>query len=277
MSPTICFSHANSFPAGTYRLLLEAWRAEGWQVLALPRFGHDPAYPVTRDWPHLVQQLVHFMAQHGAEQPLNLVGHSLGGFISLMLACQRPDLVSQVVLLDSPVIGGWRSHGAAAARSLGLYHRIGGAAVALQRRHRWPSREAALQHFAARPAFARWDHRVLADYIACGTEADTTVDASAEVPGPVQLTFRREVEAAIYNTLPVHMGRLLARRAPAATVHFIGGSRSTELRRAGLQATHALVGPRLHWIDGTHLFPMERPEDTAATVLRCLNSKPAAG
>jgi pimeloyl-ACP methyl ester carboxylesterase len=270
LKPTICFSHANSFPAGTYTLLFDAWRRAGWQVIALPRFGHDPAFPVTRDWPHLLEQLAQFITQHSPGQPVHLVGHSLGGFLSLMLACQRRELAAQVVLLDSPVIGGWRSHGAAAARGLGLYHRIGGAYIAQQRRHQWPSRSAALAHFAAKPAFARWDARVLGHYIACGTEADTEQDGTGD-SGAVRLSFRREVEAAIYNTLPLRMGRMLGQHAPAAAVHFIGGSRSTELRRAGMDATRALLGQRLHWIDGTHLFPMERPEETAAAVLRCLH------
>jgi hypothetical protein len=37
--------HANGFPAGTYRVLFEAWRAAGWRVLALTSFGPRPALP----------------------------------------------------------------------------------------------------------------------------------------------------------------------------------------------------------------------------------------
>ena len=54
MRPLI-FAHANSFPAGTYDYLFAQLRARGFAVHALPRFGHDPAYPVTDNWPHLVQ------------------------------------------------------------------------------------------------------------------------------------------------------------------------------------------------------------------------------
>ena len=49
MRPTIVFSHANGFPAGTYRLLFEAWRGAGFKVAAVERFGHDPAYPVSNN------------------------------------------------------------------------------------------------------------------------------------------------------------------------------------------------------------------------------------
>lgn len=65
MSPpdpaTIVFSHANGFPAGTYRVLFEAWRQAGHHVLALPRFGHDPAYPVASNWRPTRDELIHFI------------------------------------------------------------------------------------------------------------------------------------------------------------------------------------------------------------------------
>ena len=41
----IVFSHANGFPAGSYRVLFEAWRAAGFEVHAVPKFGHDPRFP----------------------------------------------------------------------------------------------------------------------------------------------------------------------------------------------------------------------------------------
>ena len=51
---------------------------------------------------------------------------------------------------------------------------------------------------------------------------------------------------------------------------YVGGTRSPEGRQAGLAATRALVGERLSWVEGSHLFPMERPAEAAAAVLRCL-------
>ncbi len=93
MRPLI-FAHANSFPAGTYDYSFAQLRARGFAVHALPRFGHDPAYPVTDNWPHLVQQLKDFaqplVAQWG--QPRTLWGIPSGGFVSLMTAAQTPEL-----------------------------------------------------------------------------------------------------------------------------------------------------------------------------------------
>ena len=83
--PHLVFSHANGFPAGTYRVLFERWRAAGLQVHALERFGHDPRYPVASNWRALRDQLIDFIdAEVGG--PAILVGHSLGGLVSLLAA-----------------------------------------------------------------------------------------------------------------------------------------------------------------------------------------------
>ena len=52
----IVFAHANGFPARTYRVLLDAWHAAGFQVLAR----------------------------------VHLIGHSLGGYVSLVVASHGP-------------------------------------------------------------------------------------------------------------------------------------------------------------------------------------------
>jgi pimeloyl-ACP methyl ester carboxylesterase len=58
----------------------------------------------------VVQQLADFVRagiKAGAPAPF-LVGHSLGGFLSLMCAARHPELARGVLLIDSPVLGGWR-------------------------------------------------------------------------------------------------------------------------------------------------------------------------
>jgi pimeloyl-ACP methyl ester carboxylesterase len=83
----------------------------------------------------------------------------------------------------------------------------------------------------------------------------------------VRLAFRREIETRLYNTLPDHFDRVLHRHPPRCPVRFIGGTRSPELRQAGLATTRAVTRGQIRWIDGGHLFPMERPGATAAAVL----------
>ena len=109
--PLIVFSHANSFPASTYRVLFKSLRQRGFTVKAVERFGHDPAYPVTDNWPHLVQQLADFTRREvdKAGEPAFLVGHSLGGFLSLMAAARHPELARGVLLVRHDFIEGVRA------------------------------------------------------------------------------------------------------------------------------------------------------------------------
>jgi pimeloyl-ACP methyl ester carboxylesterase len=260
---TIVFSHANGFPAGTYRVLLEAWRGAGYAVHALEKFGHDPAWPVTNNWPKLRDQLIAFIEAQvtPAVRPVFLVGHSLGGMLSLIVASRRPDLVRGLVMLDSPAVTGWRAHGIQVFKATGLMKRVSPGKVSRTRRHEWPSREAVASHLAAKHAFARWDPRVLADYVAAGFE---------ERDGRTVLAFERDVETLIYDTLPHHLGGLLRRHPPRCPVAFLAGTQSVEVRQAGLAASRALARERFAWVEGSHLFPMERPDQTAAEVLRWL-------
>ena len=265
MSPgTLVFSHANGFPAGCYRLLFEHWRAAGWRVEALDRFGHDPRFPVTADWRRLRDQLLHFVTDEvRPEGRLVLVGHSLGGLLSLLAACRRPELVQGLVLLDSPVVDGWKAAAVALAKGTGLMHRYAPSRIARERRHSWPDRNAVRAHFAAKKAFARWDPRVLDDYVQAGFE---------EAEGQVRLRFDREVEARIYRTLPHHLPQLLRLRPPHCPVGFIAGTESRELHQAGVAPSRTLAGEDWRWMDGSHLYPFEQPEATADLVLELLGS-----
>jgi pimeloyl-ACP methyl ester carboxylesterase len=262
LKPAIVFSHANGFPASTYGVLFEVWRAAGYAVKAVEKFGHDPAYPVTGNWPKLRDQLIHFI-EHEVGGPAVLVGHSLGGLLSLLVACKRPDLASALVMLDSPVITGWRAHSLQVAKATGLVKRVSPGRVSRTRRHEWPSRDAVREHFAAKAMFARWDPRVLEDYVQGGFE---------ERDGKTVLAFHRDIETRIYNTLPHHLGTLLHRHPPACPVSFIAGTQSAEMRQGGLAATRALVHDRLYWIEGTHLYPMQRPQETAEQVLKAVSA-----
>ncbi|MBX3611089.1 MAG: alpha/beta hydrolase [Hydrogenophaga sp.] len=273
----ILFSHANSFPAATYQSLFRSLRARGHTVRAVDRFGHDPRYPVTSNWPHLVQQLADFadaeMARAG--QPAYLVGHSLGGFLSLMCAARHPVLGGQrvlgVLLIDSPVLGGWRARTLELIKRTQLVGAVSPGRVSQRRRDRWPDAAAALAHLQHKRAFAHWDPQCLRDYVDHAMHDEDTPQGRQRV-----LSFSRDVETAIYNTLPHNLDRLLRRHPLQCPVAFLGGTRSQEMQQVGMTMTHRLVGKahpeRLRLIEGSHLFPMERPQETAAAIDELLSA-----
>ena len=255
----IVFSHANSFPASTYKVLFRSLRGRGFTVKAVEKFGHDPQYPVTNNWPHLVQQLCEFTQAEAekAGQPVWLVGHSLGGYLSLMAAMRLPHLAKGLVLIDSPVLGGWKSSAVGLAKRTGLVGSFSPGAISKRRRNTWASVEEAFAHFQHKKAFANWDAQVLHDYVNYGTD---------EVDGKRVLAFDRDVETALYNGLPHNLERQLKRHPLQCPAHYIGGTESEEMRRAGMALTARIVKGNITMLKGSHLFPMEKPIDTAAAI-----------
>lgn len=261
---SIVFSHGNSFPAGTYRLLLDAWRDAGYTVHAIEKYGHDPKYPVTNHWPRLRDQLIHFAETH-VEEPAFFVGHSLGGFLSVLAAAKRPELARAVLMLDSPIIGGLLTPTIQLAKFTGWGARFSPASVSVRRRQHWPTRDAAYKHFAEKASFARWDPQVLNDYIQSGIEP-----SQPPLERGYTLSFRRDVETAIYNTIAHDIPGFLRKHPLQCPLAFIGGTQSTEVRQVGMSATERLAEGRVSWIAGTHLFPFEQPRETAAEALKWL-------
>jgi surfactin synthase thioesterase subunit len=80
------------------------------------------------------------------------------------------------------------------------------------------------------------------------------------------LSFEREVETTIYNTLPSNLAAMLKKHPPKCPVTFIGGLRSAEMRQVGMTLTQQVTQGRIMMLDGTHLFPMEKPLVTAAAI-----------
>jgi pimeloyl-ACP methyl ester carboxylesterase len=250
--PKVHFAHANSYPAGTYRQYFE-YLGRDFEVQALDMHGHDPRYPVEDGWGKLVEELVAELEARYKQEPVVLVGHSLGGMLSLMAAAQRPQLVRCVVMLDSPVVAGWRANVWRLFKGTRFSDRYSPARFSLKRRNVWPNEKEAMRHFASKEMFGAWAPGVLQDYLDCGL---------VEHPDGVQLRFTRETETAIYRSLPHHIGTLVKGGLPVP-VAYVAGDNSMENRQAGLEHTRKLVGRNFRMMRGSHLFPMEMPRQAA--------------
>jgi pimeloyl-ACP methyl ester carboxylesterase len=258
--PILHFAHANSYPAGTYRSFFEHL-GEHYDVQALDMHGHNPAYPVTDGWGLLAQELVDTLKARYTE-PVILVGHSLGGILALMAARKHPELVRGVVVVDSPVVAGWRAWLLKLFKLAGFGKQFSPAQFSERRKNFWKDVEAAYQHFASKEIFAVWAPGVLRDYMDAGIQP---------VEGGVGLRFTREVETAIYLSIPDGLGSMARKRFPVP-VGFVGGTESIECRQAGLSATRKLVGDNFVQIEGGHLIPMEVPQQSAAAVHKMIQS-----
>lgn len=245
------FSHANGFPAACYRKFFRYLDAD-FRISSVAAIGHDPAYPVTDGWPHLVAQLIDHVAAH-CRMPVVGVGHSLGGYLTFMAAVQRPELFKCIILLDAPILGYFKGTAFGMLKRLGLADRVTPARSTRERRRDWASVEDMVAHFRRRRLFRHFDADCLRDYAEFGTVAEG---------GRVRLLFDPEIEYQIYRSFPhdlVYYGNRL--KLPAG---FIGGRHSHELRRVGLADTRRSF--RVKRIEGGHLFPFERPQAAAEAV-----------
>ena len=261
--PLILFFHGNSFPASTYSVMLNELRRRNLQVQALEKIGHNPAFPVTSNWPHLVEE-VHAFAQPliaAHSGPVVLVGHSLGGMLSLMLAAQYPHLAHGVVMVDAPAVGGLQAKVLQLSKTLSLNKKFSPGAISRKRRNEWLSLEEVRAHFASKKVFARWDPQVLNDYVLQGTREEKSEAGVRRV-----LSFNRDIETLIYNNVPHNLERLLKKHPLTCPVSLVAARHSREMRLAGSDFTHKITKGRITMIDGTHLVPMEKPLVTAAAV-----------
>ncbi len=259
----LVFSHGNSFPASTYGVMTASLKKRGFSVKSIEKLGHDPKYPVTDNWPHVLQELADFVQHESgkAGEPAYLVGHSLGGILSLMCAAKHPTLARGVVLMDAPAIGGWRASTLGAIKTTNLVGRISPGAISKNRKHTWPDTDAVYTHFKSKRAFAQWDDAVLQDYVSHGTH-DVQEDGQVKR----HLSFDRHVETHIYNTIPDDLERILKRHPLECPVAFVGGLQSREMKTVGTTLTEKVTQGRMAWMKGTHLFPMENPLAAAAAV-----------
>ncbi len=250
---------ANGFPPEVYRPLVEAL-AEDLTVWALtPLAMRNPPPPPSRlRWTTLAED----MARHlQAAQMSHLlgIGHSLGGTLSLLAAAHDPHLFRALVLLD-PVIFPYRYLlPLALLRFLGLHHRFPLAAQARRRRAIFPSREAAAEHYRSRPLFRHWHPDAFRAYIAHG------LVPREDGPG-YRLAYAPAWEAAIFANIPIEAWRA-ARRVHLPILVLYGARSNTFLPPARRRLQR--LWPQADFIalpEAGHMFPMERPQETAQII-----------
>jgi len=222
-----------------------------YEIRAVNTVGHDPRYPVTDSWPHLVEELIDHVERHG--EPVLGVGHSLGGYLTALAALARPALFRAIILLDSPILGPWKGAALRAVKRVGLVDRVTPAGITRDRRATWPSSDEAYAHFRNKRAFRDFDPECLRDYVTLGMRP---------CAGGVRLAFDPSIEYRIYRAFP----HALAKEIPALRVPagFIFGRESTDARRMGLATTRRYF--RVARVEGGHLFPFERPEAAAHAI-----------
>ena len=166
--PGIYFSHANGFNGLTYKTLLNKI-SPNQKIISYDLRGHGkstvPAEPEKlKSWQRYRDDLISILEKNN--EPSTLIGHSLGGTTSLLVAFKRPELVSKIILIDPVLLPLTYWLGTKAVQSIGLIEKVHPMVKgALVRKKTWGSKEEAFQYFSGKKLFRKVIPEAINDYI----------------------------------------------------------------------------------------------------------------
>jgi len=250
---TIHFAHANGFPAKTYSKLF-SYLEDDYEINYLTRHAHNPKFPVTDGWERLRDELREELEKRYTRKIIG-VGHSLGGILHFLVAVEKPEIYRAIILLDAPIISRLSSGGVRILKTLNLLDRFSPSQVTRFRRNLWQSKAEVFEHFKQKEKFDAFDEDVLRDYAEHGT---------IKTERGVELFFKPSIEAQIYRALPHNLPKSRGKlKVPAA---YIGGTHSGEAKLARLSFMKKHFPFEFHFLEGSHLFPLEKPRETAEMI-----------
>jgi pimeloyl-ACP methyl ester carboxylesterase len=258
------FAHANGFPPGTYRKLIdELTRSHHVVSMSARPLWPDSRPRKLRGWSLLAEDLRAEFDRRGVREIVG-VGHSLGAVTSLLAAASDPGLFSAVVAVDPLILTGAHSRFWGTVKAVGLGGRIGIVRGARRRRELWSDRGAVRSSYSNKKIFAGWDPEVLEDYLDSGM-----VDLA---DGSVRLRYPKKWEAKIFAAAPHNLWPEL-RKVSVPTLFVQGEHSDTFLDAARLRVEREVPGSRTMVIsDSSHFVPMERPRELARVVVEFLES-----
>ena len=254
----INFVHANGFPSGSYKTFFNCLPAHH-TVVALSKYGHQKEYPVSNNWQPQVDELIRYVEQQLEEhqqEKLVCIGHSFGGVISFIAACQRPELFEQLIMLDPPVLSGSAAFAVKLIKKTKFIDKFSPAGKAKVRRTHWPVGTNIEALFARRSLFKPFDKRCLHDYVQHGI---------TEKNNQLELVFDAQVEADIFRNLATNLSQYKNKLTIPATLIY---GTHTDVFPHEMFTKFVKLNPKitLETIEGGHMFPLESPEAVAKRI-----------
>jgi pimeloyl-ACP methyl ester carboxylesterase len=259
MKELIHFAHGNVFPALSYKQMLNGLKTE-FDYCYIDKIGHNPLFPVSENWRNLVLEVIDSITSQ-ANTPIIAVGHSLGGVLSLLAAIEQPELFKAVIMLDSPLIGTFKSSMVRLAKALGVIDRVTPASRTGNRRMYWKDHDQLMSYLKTRDLFKTFTDACLNDYITYGLEYKDD---------GYYLRFDRHIEYQIYRTIPHIIPNFKGKLSvPTALIY---GDKSTVVGKMEVRYMKKYFNVSSHIIKGSHLFPMEYPELVAKQIIKTVSN-----
>ena len=248
------FAHANGIPGASYQPLFN--RLQPHDVIAIPRFGHDPRFPVDGNWRSLAMELIAFLESHASE-PVIGVGHSLGSIVTFVAACKRPDLFRGVLMLDPPLMWGRMAWIFKIMKLLGKVDDFTPAGKSKGRRREWPDREQAVAYFASKRLF-QFDPECFEAFCHAAVEVDQQ--------GKVHLSFDVEVEVDIFRNTPDNLRSY--KKPDSLPFKLIYADRSDASMPVNILPFCRHFSIPYEKISGEHMYPLQQPDLAAECIHR---------
>jgi pimeloyl-ACP methyl ester carboxylesterase len=249
------FLHANGYPPGCYKPLLELLQTE-YHVfgMLLRPLWKDAKPDEIRSWHPLTDDLLQFLKDQ--TEPVIGVGHSIGAIVTLRAALREPAKFRALVLIDPVLfvpgfVMNWQI-----VRSLGLGDRLHPLITgAMKRRRRFDDLETVYRSYRTRNIFRYITDENLRILIEGMTVS--TADGSYE------LVYSPDWEAQIYRTWLHDFD--IWRELPKLQVPVLfirGAETDTFMEKAARLVKRKQPKAQIQTLDrSTHLLPLERPQE----------------
>jgi len=245
------FAHANGFPAPSYQQIFNQL-PDDFEVHALTKFAHSERFPVNANLGNQVAELIDYLI-HKVAKPVYVVGHSMGAVVSFMAACERPDLIKGLIMLDPPIASGLARIAFKLLKYSPLMDTFSPAGKAKVRCQSWPLGTDLVAYFKSRALFKNVQSACIQDYV------EAVID---EQEGKLHLNFDAQIEASIYRNVPHNINQYYQRLSVPSLL--VTGSNS-DVCLPSFLATFVKKTHIEHLIfeDGGHMFPLEKPQQVA--------------
>lgn len=246
----IHFYHANGFPVSVYLPLLKKLKTN-FRVLGMGHRGQDDQADGNISWHHAADDLIDFLDKKKIG-PIIGVGHSIGAVGTMFAAARRPELFSEIVLIDPVLLPRRYIAGMAFIRFIGRKDLFFLAKRARKRRMKWTDHTEAYEYFKTKSLFKYFQDDFLRSYITYGLKPAVT--------GGVELLCPPEAEAQMFENYPldiwswpgkVDVPTLIIRGAHSDVLSVMEMKRFCRMCRNSLSETVENSG---------HLVPMEQPD-----------------
>ena len=252
--PAVLFAHANGYPPESYRTLLEPL-SKSFRVLTVehrPFWDAGPA-PRTQPWTVYADDLLTTLERE-LDEPLFLLGHSMGAVIGMLAALKNPQRFRGLVALDPVLLPFNIWLPSQILRAVGK--ELPMVRQALGRPRHFDSHDAAFAFYRSKRPFQRISDDVLWDYVRAGH--------APAASGGVDLRWTGAWEACVYRSAPSMFRRLGGLRIPMLGI--VGRDSAVFRPESIARWRQAVPEVEVQTVEGGHLVPLENPAPCARLI-----------